>query len=68
MGFETNSASIGEIVSSSQTIANRFEIQDLLGRGGTGKVYRAIDAQTGETVVVKALIGLAHTHEYGKVA
>jgi serine/threonine protein kinase len=53
-------------------IANRFEVnnleKDLLGRGGMGEVYRAIDAQTGETVVVKALIGLAHTDKSGKVA
>ena len=38
-----------------QFIANRFEIQDLLGRGGMGDVYRATDTQTGETVAVKAL-------------
>jgi serine/threonine protein kinase len=55
-------------MNSAQFIANRFEIHDLLGHGGMGKVYRAIDAQTGETVVVKALIGLAHTDKSGKVA
>ena len=37
-----------------QLIVNRFELQDLLGRGGVGEVYRAIDMQTGETVAVKA--------------
>lgn len=42
-------------MNSRQLIANRFEIQDLLGRGGMGEVYRAIDTQTGETVAVKAL-------------
>jgi predicted ATPase len=36
-------------------IANRFELHDLLGCGGMGDVYRAIDTQTGETVAVKAL-------------
>ena len=43
------------MTSSGQLIANRFEIQDLLGRGGMGEVYRAIDIQSGETVAVKAL-------------
>ena len=60
------------MMSSNQTIINRFTIshleKNLLGQGGMGKVYRAIDAQTGETVVVKALIGLAHTDKSGKVA
>jgi tetratricopeptide (TPR) repeat protein/predicted Ser/Thr protein kinase len=40
-------------------IVNRFTIhdleKDLLGRGGMGDVYRAIDTQTGELVAVKAL-------------
>jgi len=42
-----------------QRIANRFEIgnseRDLLGRGGTGAVYRATDTLTGDLVAVKAL-------------
>jgi serine/threonine protein kinase/tetratricopeptide (TPR) repeat protein len=42
-------------MTSRQLIANRFEIQDLLGRGGMGNVYRATDTQTGEIVAVKAL-------------
>src|SRR5512135_1682914 len=36
-------------------VAQRFEIQDRLGRGGMGEVYRATDTQTGETVAVKVL-------------
>lgn len=43
------------MMNSYQLIANRFEIHDLLGRGGMGEVYRATDMQTGETVAVKAL-------------
>jgi hypothetical protein len=42
-------------MSSSQLIANHFEIQDLLGRSGMGEVYRVTDAQTSELVAVKAL-------------
>ena len=38
-----------------QLIANRFELHNLLGRGGMGDVYRATDLQTGETVAVKVL-------------
>ncbi len=46
-------------MNASRTIANRFVIadpeRDLLGHGGMGDVFRAIDTQTGETVAVKAL-------------
>jgi serine/threonine protein kinase len=41
------------------TLANSFVIadpqKDLFGRGGMGEVYRAADAQTGETMAAKAL-------------
>ena len=53
---------------SRQLIANRFELQDLLGRGArsVGEVYRAIDTQTGETLAIKALNVLkASLNPYG---
>ena len=34
--------------------ADRFELKELLGRGGMGEVHRAIDVQTGQHVAVKA--------------
>jgi len=46
-------------MSPARRVANRFEIRDLehdlLGRGGMGALYRAIDTLTGELVAVKAL-------------
>ena len=42
-------------MTATKLIANRFELHNLLGRGGMGDVYRATDTQTGETVAVKAL-------------
>jgi serine/threonine protein kinase len=42
-----------KMMNSHHLIANRFELQDLLGRGGKGDVYCATYTQTGETVAVK---------------
>ena len=36
-------------------IASRFQIRGLLGEGGVGRVYRAIDSQTGQEVALKCL-------------
>lgn len=36
-------------------IGDRFELIELIDKGGMGTVYRALDTQTGETVAVKAL-------------
>lgn len=37
------------------SLAQRFEVSDLIGRGGIGEVYRAIDIETGEEVAIKVL-------------
>src|SRR5438046_2927430 len=37
------------------TLANRYEIEALIGRGGMGEVFRARDRVVGELVAVKVL-------------
>ena len=36
-------------------IADRFEIESVLGRGGMGAVYRVRDRQSGRTLALKRL-------------
>ena len=38
-----------------RVIDTRYTLGDLLGEGGMGSVYGAVDRQTGETVAVKQL-------------
>ncbi|MFE0464671.1 PQQ-binding-like beta-propeller repeat protein [Kitasatospora sp. NPDC058965] len=40
-------------------LADRYELGDPLGRGGTGRVYAALDLELGRSVAVKLLTALA---------
>ncbi|MCB9739825.1 MAG: serine/threonine protein kinase [Deltaproteobacteria bacterium] len=39
-----------------QVLVDRYEIEDCLGRGSAGEVYRALDRTTGQNVAVKTLL------------
>src|SRR5574341_778776 len=38
-----------------RVIAGRYEIEEIIGQGGMGEVYRGRDTQTGRTVAIKSL-------------
>jgi hypothetical protein len=45
----------GDIFTTGQVLNNTYEIAGVLGRGGTGEVYRARNQITGRVVAIKAL-------------
>ncbi len=44
-----------DLLSVGRLFANRYEIQEQLGAGGMGVVYRAFDREVGETLAIKAI-------------
>jgi eukaryotic-like serine/threonine-protein kinase len=45
----------GVLIEPGRTLANRYEIKDILGVGGMGMVYKAVDRELGETIAIKTL-------------
>jgi serine/threonine-protein kinase len=45
----------GRVLVPGQLLANRFEVKKVLGAGGMGMVYKALDRELGETVAIKTL-------------
>jgi serine/threonine-protein kinase len=48
-------AEAGLIIAPGDLLANRYRIESLLGSGGIGLVYRAVDRSLSETVAIKVL-------------
>ncbi|MCB9435755.1 MAG: protein kinase [Anaerolineales bacterium] len=48
-------------------IAERYELQEMIGRGGMGTVYKGYDTQTRQTVAIKSLDALVVARDPGLV-
>ena len=51
-----------------QRLADRYELGEVIGRGGMGTVYRAVDSVLGRPVAVKILRGPLAEHDSSSVA
>ena len=49
------------------TLAGRFRILGLLGKGGMGEVYRALDLTLNQMVALKFISHAAHTSEAARL-
>jgi serine/threonine-protein kinase len=54
-GCEPVSTPPGEEARATRVLADRYELQGLIGRGGMAEVHRAVDRELGRTVAVKLL-------------
>jgi serine/threonine protein kinase/tetratricopeptide (TPR) repeat protein len=53
--METAAATVAQLFAAGDVVAGRFEIIEILGRGGMGDVYEAHDQVLGERIALKAM-------------
>ena len=52
---QQQAAQQGVLIEPGKTFANRYDIKEVLGVGGMGMVYQAVDRELGETIAIKTL-------------